>query len=150
MEAMGQEYPTNLCSKQRLAVAACQTTSLICGHQEHGLQAVHSSTKLGSTVVTLKCSKVQEEANYTQDSESGDTFKVYEHLHTICAALPVHVVFGERDDVMFVLVQCLVSVSHKGVTGHALPRIYSYGVIAWQASPAFPTLGIRWVHDALD
>ncbi|KAF8518897.1 Alpha/Beta hydrolase protein [Gautieria morchelliformis] len=89
---------------------------------EHGLRIVHSSTKLGSTIVTLKCSKLQEEANYTQDSESGDTFKVYEHLHTICATLPVHVVFGERDDVMPRFTQDLLVRSHRMASVTRIPN----------------------------
>jgi hypothetical protein len=67
--------------------------------QEHGLQATTGG------VVQLKCDKRQEALSY------GDTEPHFEGANLIsrlCHSLPIHLVFGARDDPVFVL-KCLRS-----------------------------------------
>lgn len=78
--------------------------------QNHGLRPLPTAFYPDKTDgVTLTATWVDENAAYSKDS--GTTFTALWNLNTLCSVVPVHLVYGARNDLMYVDISLVNSVT---------------------------------------
>ncbi|KIP03129.1 hypothetical protein PHLGIDRAFT_111245 [Phlebiopsis gigantea 11061_1 CR5-6] len=97
----------------------------------HGMRPLPTSTYPDKTDgVTLKCPKLQEAACYKSDI---GRVRAYNYLHTLCVALPVHIIYGAINDYLpeFIHTDVLdvaakrqyATVNRVAGAGHLIPQL---------------------------
>jgi hypothetical protein len=66
--------------------------------KEHGLRCYTNSA--GAISIVTKCSKASEQAPFT---EYDETFNATEQIERVCSKVPIHIIFGVKIDMTYVL-----------------------------------------------